>query len=670
MNIGTIYWKKRRKMAHKQTDLTIFIDGMTCVSCENRIENALRKTTGIEKVKVSFGSAKAVITYDASIIHPDSIEKVIESLDYKVRKPVQNASRIPQPGNAQAAGVPQVEKTSISQVLGILIILGALFMLINRFGGFNIFNSFPQAEQGMGYGLLFLIGILTSIHCVAMCGGINLSQCVPKQAVPAAGKSKFANIRPSILYNTGRVLSYTIIGGVVGALGSVISFSGWAKGIVAIAAGLFMVVMGLNMLNIFPWLRRFNPRMPRIFARKVNAEKASGSRGPLYIGLLNGLMPCGPLQAMQLFALSTGSPVKGALSMLFFSLGTVPLMFGLGALSSLLSKKFTTKMMQVSAVLVIILGMVMFQNGMGLSGISVPASLSGFMGSTNSVNAASAQVNNGVQLITTQLTSGNYEPITVQAGIPVKWTIHAAEGTVNGCNSKLLIPEYNVEKTLAVGDNVIEFTPGKSGTIPYSCWMGMIRSQINVVDDAAVKTDASVTGSAAAGTTGSNSSAAGTTGSDRSAAGSTINSGAAANAAGGCCGVGAAGPASTTQEQIKAAQIVNGRQQAVITVDGYGYSPGILVIQRGLATDLTFDIQQMTSCSGKINIPELKLQLDLAKDGTIPAFTAQNDFTISCWMNMLSMRVIVVDDLGKADLEAILADSSNTPQAAGGSCCG
>jgi len=649
-------------MARKQTDLTIFIDGMTCVSCENRIENALRKTTGIETVKVSFGSAKAVITYDASIIHPDSIVKVIESLDYQVRKPVPYASRTPQPGKAQTAGAPQVKKTSISQVLGILIILGALFMIVNRFGGFNIFNSFPQAEQGMGYGLLFLIGILTSIHCVAMCGGINLSQCVPKQAVPAPGKSKFANIRPSILYNTGRVLSYTIIGGIVGALGSVISFSGWAKGIVAIAAGLFMVVMGLNMLNIFPWLRRFNPRMPRIFARKVNAEKASGSRGPLYIGLLNGLMPCGPLQAMQLFALSTGSPVKGALSMLFFSLGTVPLMFGLGALSSLLSKKFTTKMMQVSAVLVIILGMVMFQNGMGLSGISVPTSLSGFMGSTNSVNAAAAQVNNGVQLITTQLTSGNYEPITVQAGIPVKWTIHAAEGTVNGCNSKLHIPEYNVEKTLAVGDNVIEFTPGKSGTVPYSCWMGMIRSQINVVDDAAVKTGASDT--AASGTV------AGGTIAGSTVTGNTINGSAAANGAGGCCAVGAAGPSSTTQEQIKAAQIVNGKQQAVITVDGYGYSPRILVIQRGLTTDLTFDIKQTTACSGKINIPELNLQLDLAKDGTIPAFTAQNDFTISCWMNMLSMRVIVVDDLGKADLKAILSGSSNTPQAAGGSCCG
>ena len=238
-----------------------------------------------------------------------------------------------------------VQKASINQVIGIGIILSALFIIFRQFGALNIFNAFPQAEQGMGYGLLFIIGILTSIHCVAMCGGINISQCVPHMENLANG-NKLASLKPSILYNAGRVISYTVIGGIVGGLGSVVSFSGWAKGLVAIIAGIFMVIMGLNMLNIFPWLRKFSPRLPKIFAGKINAEKQGNNKSPLYIGLLNGLMPCGPLQAMQLFALSTGSPIKGALSMLLFSLGTVPLMFGLGALSSLLSKRFTKKMMQ------------------------------------------------------------------------------------------------------------------------------------------------------------------------------------------------------------------------------------------------------------------------------------------------------------------------------------
>lgn len=645
-------------MTTKIANISLQIDGMTCVSCENRIENALRKTRGVESVKASYADSRASITYDANVIDQTSIENIIESLDYQVKKPLVKVTRVSRPDQTASNSNVQGKKSNINQVLGIVILLAALYVIIKQFGGFNIFNAFPQAEQGMGYGLLFVIGLLTSIHCVAMCGGINISQCVPQQAVPIEGLKKRINLRPSILYNLGRVISYTVIGGMVGALGSVVSFSGWAKGLVALAAGVFMVIMGLNMLNLFPWLRKFNPRMPKIFARKIYAEKQGGNRSPLYIGLLNGLMPCGPLQAMQLYALSTGSPVKGALSMLLFSLGTVPLMFGLGALSSMLSKKFTKKMMQVSAALVIILGIFMFQNGMSLSGLALPSLSSLWSGAGNSSKVA-AQVEptvmNGVQIVTTKLSSGGYEPITVKAGIPVKWTISAAAGTINGCNNRLIIPAYNVEKKLVVGDNVIEFTPDKTGTIPYSCWMGMIRSQITVVEGSS--------SSPAISSETTNGSDATTSTDDPSLAAGGLG-------AGGCCGVGAAGPSTSDQETIKLAEIVDGIQQATITVDGYGYSPQILVLQKGLKTNLVFDVKQATGCSGKVYIPEFNLELDLAKDGTIPVFTAKEDFTISCWMNMLGMNIKVVDDLKTADLTAIQDEIANAPQTAGGGCCG
>ena len=419
-----------------------------------------------------------------------------------------------------------------------------------------------------------------------------------------------------------------------------------------------MVIMGLNMLNIFPWLRKFNPRLPKIFAKKINTEKQGGNRSPLYIGLLNGLMPCGPLQAMQLYALSTGSPVKGALSMLLFSLGTVPLMFGLGAMSSMLSKRFTKKMMQVSAALVIILGIFMFQNGMSLSGLAMP-SLSSLWSSTGNSGKVAAQVEptikDGVQIVTTDLSSGSYEPITVMAGIPVKWTINAAKGTINGCNNRLIIPAYKLEKKLVEGDNIIEFTPDKTGTIPYSCWMGMIRSQITVIEGPASSlpiTSETANGSEATTRTADPSLAVGGLG------------------AGGCCNVGTVGPSASDQESIKLAEIVDGVQQATITVDGYGYSPQILVLQKGLETNIKFDVKQATGCNGKVYIPEFNLQLDLAKDGTVPSFTAKEDFTISCWMNMLGMNIKVVDDLKTADLTAIQDEIANAPQTAGGGCCG
>ncbi|MEI6579856.1 MAG: sulfite exporter TauE/SafE family protein [Eubacteriales bacterium] len=451
-------------MEQKLTTKTLASTGMTCVNCENRIENRLKKMKGVTGVKASYSHANVKVTFDTNSVKLPEIEDAIEKLDYKVK------TNQPQKGKDAP-----VKKANITQILGIGIIVLAAYVVINRFGGFNLFNSFPQAKQFAGYGTLFFIGLLTSVHCVAMCGGINLSQCVPHAAESGSNGSKFANLRPSILYNLGRVISYTVVGGIVGALGSVVSFSGAAKGIVAIIAGIFMVIMGLNMLNIFPWLRRFNPRMPKFFAKKINEQKKSNS--PLYVGLLNGLMPCGPLQAMQLYALSTGSPVKGALSMMVFSLGTVPLMFGLGALSSVLSKKFTVKMMTASAVLVLLLGVFMFSNGMSLSGFSLPSFSAGSSQSDDSIKVA-----NGVQTVTTRLSPNSYEPITVKAGVPVKWIIQANAGDITGCNNEIIVPKYNIQKKLVAGDNIIEFMPGESGTVPFSCWMGMIKSSITIVD--------------------------------------------------------------------------------------------------------------------------------------------------------------------------------------------
>ena len=451
---------------------TVMIMGMTCVNCENKIAKALKNTEGIVKAKVSYSKGNAEITFDAELIDFDRIVSIIERLDYKVvksdNKPIKTAEQTKYKSNNLHA-------------IGIIVIILAVYMIINQFGGFTLFNYFPEIQEGMGYGLLFIIGLLTSVHCVAMCGGINLSQCVPYKQADLVKNNKLSNLRPSFMYNTGRVISYTIVGGIVGALGSVISLSGAGRGIVAITAGVFMVIMGLNMLNIFPWLRRLNPRMPGIFAGKIDEQKQS--KRPLYVGLLNGLMPCGPLQAMQLYALSTGDPVKGALSMFLFSIGTVPLMFGLGALSTILTKKFTNRMMTVSAALVVVLGLFMFSSGMALSGFAMPSISNALTNSGASAETAAAEIVNGKQIVTTTLSSGRYKPIAVQAGIPVEWNIKAEPGSINGCNNRIIIPEYNIEEPLEPGDNIIKFTPDESGTVSYSCWMGMIRSEISVYDD-------------------------------------------------------------------------------------------------------------------------------------------------------------------------------------------
>ena len=238
------------------------------------------------------------------------------------------------------------------------------------------------------------------------------------------------------------------------------------------------------MTGRFPWINRITPRLPRIF--RVKAGMAARGRGPFIVGLLNGLMPCGPLQAMQVYALGTGSFITGALSMFFFSLGTLPLMFGLGAITTMLGSKFTKKMMKLSAVLVAVLGIIMLGRGLALSGAALPSLNTENAASTVALTSASTNASSvagdGVQNIVSTLTGRGYPDITVKKGVPVVWNLQADENNINGCNRTLVISEYNIQADLKAGDNIIEFTPTESGKLIYSCWMGMQTGTITVTD--------------------------------------------------------------------------------------------------------------------------------------------------------------------------------------------
>jgi sulfite exporter TauE/SafE/copper chaperone CopZ len=436
-------------MNQKRAKLTV--EGMTCSHCELMIEKKLLSLKGLSKAKASFGKGEVEFYYDDVILSINEIKRCIIKLGYKV-----------------AESPSKVQFTGNSQTLYILIILLGIYVILNHFGLLNLTNYFPKIDKSMGYGTLFIIGLLTSLHCVAMCGGINLAQSVHSVKVSKS------TIHSNLLYNLGRVVSYTAIGGIVGGIGSVFTLRGSFRGTVAIAAGIFMIIMGLNMLNIFPWLRNVNIKVPKFISKRVIRKKAK-AKSSFYVGLLNGLMPCGPLQSMQLYALSTGSIFAGAFSMFIFSLGTIPLMFGIGTISSKLNKSFTEKMLSVSAMLVVVLGVGMMNNGLSLSGIFIPQ--------IQTAQAAEniAKIVGEHQTITTSLDFGTYPAITVKAGVPVKWILRAEKGRVNGCNDVIIIPEYDLEIPLYEGNNLIEFTPTEEGLIGYSCWMGMIRSSITVV---------------------------------------------------------------------------------------------------------------------------------------------------------------------------------------------
>lgn len=490
------------------------IGGMTCVNCQNRIEKRLNAADGVISADVSYNDETADIEYDDKKISLKRIIAAIEDLDYEVILHKEAAS-------------PDLTRT-----VSMLIIIVALYVMLQSLGILNRLVPSRLADAGMGYGMLFVIGLITSVHCIAMCGGINLTQCIPQNKennLPNGGR--LHTFMPALSYNLGRVCSYTAAGFVLGFIGLIIGggaevgISAFLQGVLKIIAGLCMVVMGINMLGLFPWLRKFTIRMPKFLAKKIGEKKAKTSR-PFIVGILNGFMPCGPLQSMWIVALATGNPISGALSMLLFSLGTVPLMLGLGSIVSALGRKFTDKIMTAGAILVIVLGLAMLSQGGSLSGwlppelllaliiafciagvlLSLPvqkkvmkyaayaASLAVIIGAytvwslqgtaVRGSDAAENEVKvvDGVQIVSSTLAPGRYPNITVKAGIPVRWVIDAPEGSINGCNSRMLIQDYGIEHNFRTGENIIEFTPAYTGTVRYSCWMGMIHGDIYVTN--------------------------------------------------------------------------------------------------------------------------------------------------------------------------------------------
>lgn len=563
------------------------VKGMSCSNCERHIEEDLSEKEGVCRVKASYTKETAVVYYEEGRI---TIEEIIDTIaEGGYTATVQEETE-------------GIDYSKLNKYLCGAILAFAGYILIRRTGLLNLINLFPQADENTGFGMLFVIGFFTSFHCLAMCGGINLSQCM-KQG--EENQSKWSTIRPSFLYNLGRVVSYTVIGGLVGALGSVVSFTGRMQGVVQGLAGVFMIIMGINMLGLFPWLRKFNPRMPKMFGTFVNRKK--GSNRPFIVGLANGLMPCGPLQAMQLYALAAGSMLKGALAMFLFSLGTVPLMFLFGAFSSILSKKSAGKILKFGAALVVVLGISMLNNGLNLAGIATPYG-------TNSAQAVQAQMKDGVQEVTTQLQSGSYAPIIVEKGTKVRWTIEAEQGSLNGCNNKIIAREYGIEKKLSVGENVIEFTPTEIGTYAYSCWMGMIRSKIYVVEPG-----------------------------DDSSLEELLEEERQSNIV----------DYEIPTDKVAVATIEDGLQTVRISIKDGRFTPAVVVLQEGIETKWIIDVKELDETNQRIQFPLYQAVLTMQEGENTVSVIPIIDFEFAVDDYKYAGYVKVVSDISSIDLKEI-----------------
>ena len=317
----------------KTCETEIKIRGMICRACTDSIESALMSVRGVISARASYFRGSAKIVYDPDIADEPALCRAVENAGYETGEK----------GKAEY----------LVDIICIALTAALVWLLLDL-----KLNAVPEAYAGASLGYIFLIGLLTGTHCIAMCGGIELCQ----------SGAAASPIRAAAGYNAGRLASYTAMGAVFGALGTVISYTMQAKSIAFTMIGILVALIGINMWGLLPGLRQLAPQQSSFCSAASGARRRFSSR-PIIVGLLTGVMPCGSMYAMWLFAMSGGSAGRGALVMLAFALGTVPLMLLFGSLGSLIPRRYMKYMIKLSAVLVTAFGIKMLIGGLRMSGL-------------------------------------------------------------------------------------------------------------------------------------------------------------------------------------------------------------------------------------------------------------------------------------------------------------
>jgi len=214
------------------------------------------------------------------------------------------------------------------------------------------------------FSLVLAFGLLSSLHCVQMCGPIVLTYSVA--ANTAAGRRRFLGLH--LAYNAGRTVTYMLLGAGAGLAGGAMGWVGRLAGVentAAIVAGIAMILTGIAMFGFTPLFRKWTGfALPSRLLRpagKLIASPAAPSK--LALGLLMGFLPCGLVYAALMRAIGTASPIDGALTMLAFGMGTSLALIAVGIGSSVATQKVARWGTTVSAITVLIMGLVLIGRG-------------------------------------------------------------------------------------------------------------------------------------------------------------------------------------------------------------------------------------------------------------------------------------------------------------------
>lgn len=439
----------------------VSIVGMHCKSCEKVIHDELMNVEGIKSASVSLRNSEAIIQAKDEIDDIE-IEKAIKRAGYKV-------------GNEDRPIVSRESSNWIIFVCGIILSL-IIFWIFKSLG------ITPNISSNNGSGTYALLMGLTAgfSTCMALVGGLVVGISAHyMQNNP--GLTRAQSFRPHIFFNIGRIVGFAILGGLLGLIGSVFSFSPSVMGIMTLLAGIFMLVIGLQLTGIFPRLSTLS--LPPKIAEKLGIDNHKTKKynpwRSILVGGLTFFLPCGFTQAMQLFSISTGSPWIGALTMGLFAIGTTPGLLLVGGATSFMRGKKGKIALKLVGTLVAMLALLSINSGLNLTGFKLPA-----INFSNNDSHLEIPRQNAISL-TFRDNKFDKDEIVLKKGQTYRITINPQEDG-SGCMSTVMLPGItNSKPQLIETGKPITFTLTAQtvGEYQFVCAMGISFNTVIKVEE-------------------------------------------------------------------------------------------------------------------------------------------------------------------------------------------
>jgi sulfite exporter TauE/SafE/copper chaperone CopZ len=289
-----------------------YVEGMHCAACELVIEKKLSKVEGIKKVDAKLAKGKVYIETNVALNAAD-LSRLIEEDGYKIVD------------EKEARGNINWKELGIAFLIASIVVI--IFLLIQKSGIVNLVSA-----DKITLPFVFFIGVIASLSsCMAVVGGLVLSL--------SSSYARGQKFKPLIAFHISRIVGFFFLGGLIGLLGSAFILTSATSFILNLALFIVMLILGINLLDIFPAARKFQIKMPKLLGKKaVGLENSSNPLAPILLGLATFVLPCGFTQSMQIYSLTTGTFIDGAITMFVFALGTFPILALISFASVKLSK--------------------------------------------------------------------------------------------------------------------------------------------------------------------------------------------------------------------------------------------------------------------------------------------------------------------------------------------